>query len=424
MEKEKFFTLHTEEMLEYRPFGAQTLVTLDGNLTAAADSLGKIAESIKEGMLYTQIKNVVENQYDIGRLVGMYQMFGGYVNLSFAIYTEKDGQRQTWMIRKYKKGKELGPLLFEHKLLSYSYDHGFSIGCRPIPAKDGRTYYTEKVQYPDGEFEDVFAIFNFLDGVSTYSWIGNWADEGIPANVYLTAAHNMAMFHSSVQGFDPGELHGDNIMDSEDILVNDLIAKFPETLKRFRKVYAENSGEDVFTEIFDDSYDFMKEMCEKSTIPQADYDTMMKCACQCDFHPANFKYDKNHNPISSFDYDMSKMDSRLFEIGLALHYCFASWKSATNGVMDIERARAFVGEYIKATEDYDNLEPLTETEKKYLYEVTVQGSLYDIAWCTSAYSYDATLDPYEYLYYMQHLISSLHWIDDHKTEFREAMKTL
>ena len=48
MEKEKFFTLHTEEMLEYRPFGAQTLVTLDGNLTAAADSLGKIAESIKE----------------------------------------------------------------------------------------------------------------------------------------------------------------------------------------------------------------------------------------------------------------------------------------------------------------------------------------------------------------------------------------
>lgn len=418
MEGKNYCKLHTEEMKHYPHFASQAILTTNNDITAMAAQLNELAESTKEGFLFHQVREVVEKAYDIGKLVDAYQLFGGYINTTFGIYTEKDGAINTWLIRKYKRGKELDSLLFEHKLLIHAYENGFSLGCRPIAGKSGKTYHIEKEVYPEGEEDAIFAVFNYLDGVSTYSWLGNWADPAIPENAFLSAARSMAEFHSSVSGFDPEGLHGDNIMDNEDITVNDLIAKFPKTLKKFRNSYAAAGFENVFTDLFDSNYDYYKKMCEVATIPAADYQKMHYCACQCDFHPGNFKYDEAGNVTASFDYDMAKMDTRLFEIGLGMHYCFASWKCSTNGIIQLENVKKFIQKYNAEIKNIGVIEPLNETEKSYLYEVMVQGTLYDMAWCTSACVYDPTLDPYEYLYYMQHFLFSLQWLERHESEIR------
>lgn len=418
MEGKHYCKLHTEEMKQYPRFTPQSLLTANTGVTAMAAGLNELATATKEGFLFQQVREVVENAYDIGKLVDAYQLFGGYINTTFALYTEKDGAVDTWLIRKYKRGKELDALKFEHQLLTYAYGHGFSFGCRPIATKSGATYHMEREIYPEGEEDAIFAVFNYLDGVSTYSWLGNWADAGTPENVFLSAARSMAEFHSAVEGFDPGTLHGDNIMDNEDITVNDLIAKFPETLKRFRKNYAESGFENVFTDLFDSNYDYYKKMCELAVIPAEDYQKMHGCACQCDFHPGNFKYDENGNVIASFDYDMAKMDTRLFEIGLGMHYCFASWKCSSNGVIVLDHVKKFIRKYNEEIAEIGVISPLNATEKQYLYEVMVQGTLYDMAWCTSACVYDPSLDPYEYLYYMQHFLFSLQWLEAHEGEIR------
>ncbi len=418
MKGKNYCKLHTEEMKQYPPFTPQSILTTTSDVTAMAAKLNEMADFTKEGFLFNQVQKVVEKAYDIGKLVEAHQLFGGYINTTFGIYTEKDGAVDTWLIRKYKRGKELDSLMFEHKLLIHAYDNGFSYGCRPIAAKNGATYHIEKEVYPGGEEDAVFAVFNYLDGVSTYDWLGNWAEPGMPEHTFLSAARSMAEFHSAMKGFNPGELHGDNIMDNDDITVNDLIAKFPETLKRFRKNYAEAGFENVFTDFFDNNYDYYQKMCEASVIPAEDYQKMHYCACQCDFHPGNFKYDEAGNVTASFDYDMAKMDTRLFEIGLGMHYCFASWKCSTNGVIQLENVEKFIGRYNEEIKNIGAIEPLNETEKKYLYEVMVQGTLYDMAWCTSACVYNPSLDPYEYLYYMQHFLFSLQWLEAHEAEIR------
>lgn len=424
MTSKNYCKMETQIMKHYPGYTNQDLLDLHYEVLKVSAKTEELAQRTKEGFVYNQIKKIVEEYYDLGTLLEVYQIFGGYVNTTFGIYTEKNGEKETWLFRKYKRGKQLESLLFEHKLLLHARKNGYALGAIPIEAKDGKTYHVEKQRMPEGEEDFYFAIFNYIGGTNKYDWIPNWADEGIPEITILSAAKSMAQFHNAAKDFDPEGLHGDNIMDNEDITVNDIIKKFPQTLKKYRKSYADSGYENVFTEYFDANYDFITRMCAASIIPEEDYETMISLPCHCDFHPGNFKYTEDGAVCGSFDYDMAKIDSRLFEIGLAMHYCFASWKPETNGVIKLDRVEKFINTYNNELLKLGGLEPLSEIEKKYLYEVIVQGTIYVIGWCSSACVYNPTLDPYEYLYYSQHLISCLHWLEDNELEIRELSKKL
>ena len=101
MSKEKFVTLHTEQMMNYRSVSADEL----GALYAAAQKQAEKAEQVrqlsKEHYYFSVIREVVERHYDIGTLSEVYQIFGGYINTTFGIYTMKVGERQTWLFRMY-----------------------------------------------------------------------------------------------------------------------------------------------------------------------------------------------------------------------------------------------------------------------------------------------------------------------------------
>lgn len=418
----KFVEMQTEIMRNYPPTDAQFLLEIYDEATALQKDLEYVISRSRESYLYLQVKDVVEKYYDIGTVVEMYQIFGGYINTSFGIYTEKDGEKQTWFVRKYKSRKELDSLLFEHKMLHFARNHGYEYGAVPIYSLDGKTYHAEIEDTAEGEITSYFAVFNYVDGKVLYDWIPNWADDGIREITVTSAARSMAMFHNATHDFDPEGRHGDNIMDNEDITVNEIIRKFPETLKGYRESYRKSGYENVYTAYFDANYELFKEMSEKNVIPQEDYDTMLVNVCHCDFHAGNFKYKDNGEISGSFDYDMAKIDSRLFEIGLAAHYCFASWLHETNGIINLDRVVQFIKTYNETLVNEGSIEPLTETEKKYLYEVCVQGTLYAFGWCSSACVYDPTLDPYEYFYYAQHFVACLRWLKDNEAMVREAFK--
>jgi len=424
MTSKNYCEMETKIMKHYPCFTSQTLLDLHHEVLSVSAKTDELAQLTKEGFLYNQIREVVEGYYDLGKLVEAYQIFGGYINTTFGIYTNKDGEKETWLFRKYKRGKEVESLLFEHKLLLHARRSGYRLSAIPIEAKDGKTYHVEKQMMPEGEEEYYFAIFNYIGGSNKYDWIPNWADDGIADTTILSAAASMAQFHNSVKDFDPEGRHGDNIMDNEDITVNDIIKKFPQTLKNYRNSYADAGYENVYTEYFDSNYNFISHMCSASVIPYKDCGKMTTIPCHCDFHPGNFKYTEDGTVCGSFDYDMAKIDFRLFEIGLAMHYCFASWKSETNGVIKLERVEKFIHTYNAELLKMGGLEPMNETEKKYLYEAIVQGTIYVFGWCSAACVYNPTLDPYEYLFYAQHMISCLHWLKDNESQIRELSKKI
>ncbi|MDO5409190.1 MAG: phosphotransferase [Lachnospiraceae bacterium] len=424
MEKEKFVTLHTEQMLNYRSATSEEL----GNLQVKAQKQSEEANSLyqlsKEQYYYSFIAEIVEKHYDIGTLSEVWQIFGGYINTTFGIYTIKDGERQTWLFRMYKRGKNLDSLLFEHRLLLHARKNGFSFGAAPILNHEGKTYCQKEILLADEKEEFLFAVFNYVDGDVLYDWIPNWAEEGLNDTTIASAARCMAEFHSSTNDFDPQGLHGDNIMDSEDSPCNELIHKFPRTLLEYRKIYEKAGLNNVFTEYFDAVWPIFDKMCAKSYIPPEDYSQMQINPCHCDFHAGNFKYLPDGTICGSFDYDMAKFDSRLFEIGLAMHYVFASWKLATKGAIRLDRVERFIRLYDEEIQKIGKIPPLSALEKSYLYEVLVQGTAYVYGWTTSAVMYDPTLNPHEYLYYSQHYVACMNWLEEHETEIRELSAKL
>ena len=130
----KFIEMQTEIMKNYPPANAQALLNIFNAASGMQEYLDDVLAKTRESYLYTQLRDLVENYYDIGTLLDVYQIFGGYINTSFGIYTEKNGEKQTWFVRKYKNGKELESLLFEHSMLKYARER-VQLWCGPHPSQ-------------------------------------------------------------------------------------------------------------------------------------------------------------------------------------------------------------------------------------------------------------------------------------------------
>ena len=90
-----FYEMHTEEMQKYRYLDSANTLDLFYELDETSKKIAETKAIAEESFLYSQIKEIVENCYDIGKIEEIYEIFGGYVNRSFGLYTVKDGERQT-----------------------------------------------------------------------------------------------------------------------------------------------------------------------------------------------------------------------------------------------------------------------------------------------------------------------------------------
>jgi len=128
----EYVEMATEEMKHYLPSTPQQLRQLELDAEESADMLLGTAANAREQYYYALIREIVEQRYDIGKLIDVYQIFGGYVNITFGIYTIKDGQKSTWIVRKYRRGKTIDALTFEHRLLLHARERGAEYTAAPI----------------------------------------------------------------------------------------------------------------------------------------------------------------------------------------------------------------------------------------------------------------------------------------------------
>ncbi len=72
--------------------------------------------------LLTQISQVVNADYDLGPVIRAEQIFGGYCNASFAVWTRREDGEHKYFVRKYNPAVTEREVLFEHALLTQLYD--------------------------------------------------------------------------------------------------------------------------------------------------------------------------------------------------------------------------------------------------------------------------------------------------------------
>ncbi|KGK83247.1 aminoglycoside phosphotransferase [Desulfosporosinus sp. HMP52] len=365
-------------------------------------------QSMETALIRNQILEVLKS-YDLGIVTAIYEIFGGYVNRSFGIYTEKDGVKSEYFVRKYKYGITPTEILFEHSMIDYSIAHGLDIAAGLIRTRDGASFVKKTEGSNENATDIYFAIYEFLKGEDLYTW----DTPNLNDDEYASAAGVLATFHNAARDFDPQGLER----------IEPKIMEFLPTLPEKYKALAQTEIDTKFHRYYTSKLDSILAVIETSQISQEVLNKMPLTPCHNDFHAGNLKY-INSKVVGIFDFDWSKIDRRLFDVTLAMAYCCSSWQDEKDGVLLLDKCSIFLKAYQQKLVELKGLEPLNEVEIEYLPTMIAAANMYLINWDVTAYYAGTDLNEYEYIAYLQHNVRLMNWIENHKTEIAEMAKSV
>lgn len=382
------------------------------DLFAQSVELKRIATNIFESMETALIRNQVVDaiqSYDLGSVTNVYEIFGGYVNRSFGILTEKDGAQHEYFVRKYKYGIAETEILLEHTMIDYSIAHGLDIAAGLIRTTEGTTF-VKKTEGMNGKTTDIyFAVYEFLQGEDLYTW----DTPNLNDAEYASAAEVLARFHNAAKDYDPQGLK------RVEPKMMELIPTLPEKYKDLAKMDIDTK----FHKYYRSKLDSILEVIERTIIPDEIMEKMPSTPCHNDFHAGNLKY-VNNKIVGIFDFDWSKIDHRIVDISLALAYLCSSWQDELDGVLLLDKCAIFIKSYQHKLGELGGLAPLNAVELEYLPTMIAAANIYLINWDVLAYYAGKNLNEYEYITYLQHNVRLMNWIENHKVEIADLAKSL
>ena len=407
--------MDTSKMLLFKP-----LTALVGNAQyIGAAQLYKKAKTVYEAadmaFIRAQIKEVVEENYDLGLVREVYEIFGGYVNRSFGVVCEKDGRTEDYFVRKYKAkfNNEANPgdILYEHNLINYCLKNGLREAARVHESRNGTTMVSLVDQDENGkDLKRYFAVYDYLPGEDRYTWVHN---ENTPAEFENLGAL-LARFHNFGVGFDPGKLA------KAEPRIQHLLPTF---IELFTRLAGREVSGSAFHSYFNSRLPDILANIKKNQIPDAAFAKMPETPIHSDLHAGNVKW-QGDNCTGIFDFDWSKIDVRLFDIAFALVYCCSSWRPENDGILRLDDCRYFLTGYNSQLKRLNRLEPLNDTEKEHFPSMLGAAVQYLINWCTALYFYEdpAQVNDYEALYYLLHITRLMDWTEAHKGDLAAIIK--
>ncbi|MDR2388041.1 MAG: phosphotransferase, partial [Deltaproteobacteria bacterium] len=409
--------MDTSKMLEFK---APDAASANERYIGAA-SLYKLAKNNYEesdgAFIRAQIKEVVENNYDLGEVLEVYEIFGGYVNRSFGVTVTKDGKLEDYFVRKYKAkfNTEANPddILYEHNLINYCLNNGLKEAAKVYLSKNGTTMVSLVDKDETGkDLKRYFAVYDYLEGEDKWTWVNN---ENSPQE-FRNIGALQARFHLYGQGFDPGKLT------KAEPKIQFLLPSFVDL---FSKLASRNLPDSIFHAFFNSKLPKIIETIKKNQIPDEAFAKMPEAPIHADLHAGNVKW-VGENCTGIFDFDWSKIEVRLFDIAFALIYCCSSWRPETDGHLRLDDCQCFLEGYNNQLKQLKGLEPLNETEKKYFPEMMAAGCQYLINWCTNLYFYEdpELVNDYEALYYLLHITRLMDWIEAHKPDLAKVIQSV
>lgn len=369
-----------------------SLVNQSGQLKSA---IVKLSDLLERSLVHSQIVNVF-GHYDLGRVTEVYEIFGGYVNRSFGVYTEKCGEKFCYFVRMYKPGITESEIELEHSLIDFSIANGLDMAAGLIRADNQKTFVKLIEDVNGVSVNRFFAIYDFLQGEDKYTWDNpHLSDEE-----YASAAIVLATFHNAARNFDP---RGRKRAEPR---IMELLPMLPGLFRE----YAEREANTKFHQYFLNNIDEIIEVLNRVRIPEEAMKEMPVNPIHSDFHPGNLKF-KDNRVVGIFDFDWCKIDLRLFDVCLAMVYSCCSWQDEQDGALLLEKCRIFLEAYQKTLGKLAGLAPLNETELEFLPSMLGAANVYLINWVVISFYSGKDLNVYEYLAYLRHNVLLMKWIE-------------
>ena len=360
--------------------------------------------------------NIFKTHYDLGEVIHAKELTGGYNNHSFAITAGHDEHQARYVARRYNPRTAEKEVKFEHALVNHLNNNGFDLAAGIIPTIGGATYVIDKEAIA-GETTNIYwAVFEYLEGEERYTW----TDTDIAQDDLISAARVLARLHQAGSNF-----HKPPGADRVQPAIMDFLPTFTETYAQ----YAQKAAKTKFDRLFQEQKDNILKAVDKALIPLSDRKKLPWLPVHCDFHQGNMKY-KQSAVTGLFDFDWSKIDLRIFDVGLAIVYFCAHWEGRAAGSLDLNNCELFLQTYNQTWAPRANPGPISRFEKQFLPAMLAAGNLFVLhwtifdyytleSWVTDAVFSGRPPDVDLYMKFLNHGLNLMNWIEAQKVTLAE-----
>ncbi|MDR2300476.1 MAG: phosphotransferase [Deltaproteobacteria bacterium] len=388
------------------------LVELEERARKISLAGAEIREILATQNIRNEIANAIEDNYDFGRVVEVYEIFGGYVNRSFAAVCEREGVRTNYFVRKFNLVTTEIDVKLEHSLINYVRYHGFPEVAWAYPTKTGQTFVMANERLEGESRPRIYAAYVYLEGEDKHSW----AKSNATPNELKSIGAMHARYHNAGRGFKEGDL----------VKAEPRTDKFYKTwAKSFQEMAARPLFEYPFHDYFNDALPGILGLLKKHAIPDEVWAELPLTTVHGDFHAGNLKF-VGEDAVGMFDLDWAKVNYRLFDVCLTTLYITQSWAADNDGQIRIDDMANYLGSYNKTLGQLGGLPPLTATEKKWFVPMFHVCNLFLINWCTDGWFYQDpnTHNDYEGVRYMFHFLGSFPWIERQRAELEALVASV
>ena len=263
---------------------------------------------------------MVATDYDLGEVLRVEQILGGYTNLSFAVVVATPEGEQRYFVRKYNRVNTEREVQFEHALVNHISGKGFHIAAQVFPRpRHGDTLRDARGDSSHGErVTRLFAVYEMLEGEDKYTWISNRCTD----TEFENGARVLARFHALAHDFDPGDLA------REQPPIMDFLRPVPGIVQGLRRRRPRGTA---FDEYYLAKLPSILEVVDSGVAHRAPTSTGCRAVpVHCDYHPGNLKW-VDEQGVGLFDFDWSKLDYRLFDVAQGIVYFCSSWEGHDDG---------------------------------------------------------------------------------------------
>jgi len=360
-----------------------------------------LRDRLEEEFLSSQIEEVVRTDYDLGEVDRVEQIFGGTENLSFAAVTKDGDGEHRYFVRKYKYGTKEREIRYEHALVRHILDKGFELPARVFENRHGDTLVTREELLGTERVRRFFAVYEMLGGENKYTWTTNRCTDA----EYDDAARVLARFHQAAFDFEPGDLA------REQPPIMDYVATMPGTFNG----YAANVTGTKYDHYFLSQLPGILEAIDRGLALAPDLEGLPRCPVFCDYHPGNLKWGDEHG-VGLFDFDWAKLDYRIFDIAIGIVYFCTSWEDKDDNELRLDKAEIFLNAYQDEASRSAAPGPLTDGELAVLPRMLAIAALYVVSWDIVAYYIDRNPNDDEYLFFLEHNVAFVEFIEAHLDE--------
>jgi len=374
---------------------ANELFETAGRLASESRAL---RDALEIEFLSGQLTEVVASDYDLGDVLRVEQIFGGTENLSFAVITDDGDGEHRYFVRKYKYGTVEREIRYEHALVRHIMANGFELPARVYDTTRGDTLVTREELRAGEHVKRHFAVYELLGGEDAYTWTKNRCTDV----EYDDAARVLARFHRAAHDFEPGDLF------REQPPIMDFLATLRETFDG----YAAGTKGTKYDRYFLAKLPEILAAVDRGLALAPALEGLPRCPVFCDFHPGNLKWLDQHS-VGLFDFDWAKLDYRVFDVAVGIVYFCSSWQGDDEYKLRLDKAGIFLRAYQDEASRSGAPGPLTDGELEALPRMLAIAALYVVNWDIVAYYIDRDPNDDEYLYFLEHNVAFVEFIEAH-----------